>query len=171
VYINVGLTDAKLLDAQAGAEKAATLVLGALAGADLFGHAGICGTDHGASLEWLVADDELMSYVKRIVRGLAVDDDRLAVDVVRSVGPRGSFLAEEHTLRHYRQEMWIPDATWTRDPWATWEAAGRRTMGERVSDRVQEILAAHYVEPIEDALLREMDRIVQAAARELNHPA
>ena len=69
VYINVGLTDAKLLDAQAGTEKAATLVLGALAGADMFGHAGICGTDHAGSLAWLMADNEIMAYVKRITRG------------------------------------------------------------------------------------------------------
>ena len=64
VYINVGLTDAKTLDVQAGIEKGATLMIGALAGADTFGHTGICGTDHGASLEWLVADDETMAYVK-----------------------------------------------------------------------------------------------------------
>jgi trimethylamine--corrinoid protein Co-methyltransferase len=61
VYINVGLTDAKNLDLQAGIEKGATLALGALAGADLFGHAGVRGADHGASLLWLCADNELMA--------------------------------------------------------------------------------------------------------------
>jgi len=72
VYINVGLTDAKTLDAQAGSEKSATMTLGALAGADMFGHAGICGTDHAGSLEWLAADHELMGYVKRIAQGYDV---------------------------------------------------------------------------------------------------
>lgn len=167
VYINVGLTDAKLLDVQAGVEKAASLVLGVLAGADLFGHAGICGTDHGASLEWLVADDELMAYAKRIVRGFSVDADKLAADVVQSVGPCGSFLTEDHTVRHFRHELWIPHPMWTRDVWAVWENKGRQTMADRMRDRVQELLAAQHVEPLEEGLSGELDRIVAAAAREL----
>ncbi len=166
VYINVGLTDAKTLDCQAGSEKGATLVLGALAGADLFGHAGICGTDHGASLEWLVADDELMSYVKRVARGLEVDQDRLGVDVIHAVGPRGKFLAEEHTVRHFRREIWAPGPVWTRDSWATWESKGRRTMADRLKDRVHEILAAHQTAPLDEGLSRELEHIVEAAKRE-----
>ena len=167
VYINVGLTDAKLLDAQAGMEKAATLVLGALAGAELFGHAGICGTDHGASLEWLVADDELMAYVKRIVRGFPVDQGRIGTDVVHAVGPCGSFLMEQHTLDHFRQELWIPDPVWTRDVRATWENKGRQSVVERIGERVRELLTTHRVEPLEEGLDRELDRIVEAAKREL----
>ena len=50
VYINVGLTDSKLADAQAGLESGITLACGAMAGADIFGHLGICGADQGASL-------------------------------------------------------------------------------------------------------------------------
>jgi trimethylamine--corrinoid protein Co-methyltransferase len=167
VYVNVGLTDSKTLDAQAGMEKAATLVLGALAGAELFGHAGICGTDHGASLEWLVADDELMGYVKRIVGGMAIDPERLATEAVRSVGPGGSFLAEEHTVAHFRQELWRPGPVWTRDPWATWESRGRSTMADRAGGRVRELLATHQPPPLDAGLAAELDRIVESARREL----
>jgi trimethylamine--corrinoid protein Co-methyltransferase len=110
VYINVGLTDAKVLDAQAGMEKAATLALGALAGADMFGHAGICGTDHAGSLAWLMADNEAMAYVKRITRGFEINPDTLATEVIQAVGPAGSFLAEEHTVEHFRRELWAPGA-------------------------------------------------------------
>ena len=167
VYINVGLSDAKTLDVQAGIEKGSTLMLGALAGADTFGHAGICGTDHGASLEWLAADDETMAYVKRIVRGFEVTPEKLAVDVVNSVGPAGNYLAEDHTVTHYRQELWMPDATWTREAYATWQAGGRLTMEDRLRARVKDILAIHKVEPLDDALARELDRIAASAKREL----
>jgi trimethylamine--corrinoid protein Co-methyltransferase len=167
VYINVGLTDAKTLDVQAGIEKGSTLMIGALAGADTFGHTGICGPDHGASLEWLVADDETMAYVKRIVRGFEVTPEKLAAAVVHAVGPGGNYLAEDHTVAHYRQELWMPDATWTREAYATWEAGGRRTMGERLRARVKDILAKHKVEPLDEALTRELDRIAEAAKREL----
>ncbi|MDH4239442.1 MAG: trimethylamine methyltransferase family protein, partial [Phycisphaerae bacterium] len=81
VYINVGLTDAKVPDVQAGIEKGSSMMLGALAGADTFGHAGICGTDHGASLIWLAIDDELMAYVKRVVRGFDINEETVATEV------------------------------------------------------------------------------------------
>ncbi len=167
VYINVGLTDSKTPDAQAGMEKGATMVLGALSGADTFGHAGICGTDHGGSLAWLVIDDELMAYVKRIVRGFDVDPEALAVEVVNSVGPAGSYLREEHTVRHFRRELWLPGPTWTRQVWSAWERDGRSTMADRANDRVRQILATHKVNPVEEEMSCEIDRIVECARQEL----
>jgi trimethylamine--corrinoid protein Co-methyltransferase len=167
VYINVGITDAKLPDAQAGIEKGATMILGVLAGADSFGHAGICGTDHGASLPWLVVDNELMAYVKRIARGFEVTPETLATDVIHAVGPAGNYLAEEHTVRHFRREIWLPGPAWTRQTWDGWEGEGRTSMGERALAEVKRILATHQPEPMDEALAREVDRIVAAAQREL----
>ena len=167
VYVNVGLTDAKLPDAQAGMEKAATLLLGVLAGADTFGHCGICGTDHAGSLLWLAFDDELMSYVKRIARGLAVDDDHLATDVVHAVGPAGNFLAEEHTVRHFREELWLPGPAWTRQPYDLWQRDGGASFADRLHRRVADILATYQPEPLKDALARQIDQIVEHAKQEL----
>lgn len=167
VYINVGLTDSKLPDAQAGIEKGASMVLGALAGADMFGHAGICGADHGASLTWLAIDNELMGYVKRVVRGFEVNAETLAAKVIGSVGPSGSFLAEPHTVEYFRRELWIPGPAWTRQTWGTWEGEGRKSMADRVLAVVRDILASHEPEPLDDGLAREIDRIVECAKREL----
>ncbi len=167
VYINVGLTDSKVLDAQAGIEKGSTMVLGVLAGADTFGHAGICGTDHGAGLAWLAVDDAIMAYVKRIVLGFDVDADTLATEVVDAVGPTGSYLAEEHTVKHFRHELWLPGQAWTRQAWDVWEAQGRNSMADRISEEVNHILSTHKPEPIDEALAKEVDRIVECAKREL----
>jgi len=167
VYINVGLTDAKLPDTQAGMEKAATLLLGVLAGADTFGHCGICGTDHAGSLLWLAFDNELMSYVKRMARGFTVDNEHLAPEVVHTVGPAGNFLAEEHTVRHFREEMWLPSSVWTRQPYDLWHSEGATSFADRLRGRVRDILASHPAQPLDEALSREIDRIVAAAKREL----
>jgi trimethylamine--corrinoid protein Co-methyltransferase len=167
VYINVGLTDAKRPDAQAGVEKAATLLLGVLAGADTFGHAGICGTDHAGGLLWLAFDDEVMSYVKRIARGFAVDGDHLATEIVHAVGPGGNFLAEEHTVRHFRDEMWLPGAAWTRQPYDPWHDEGGTSFADRLRGHVKEVLARHQTQPPDEALAREIDRIVAAAQRDI----
>lgn len=168
VYINVGLTDAKLPDAQAGIEKGTSLLLGALAGADMFGHCGICGTDHGASLSWLVFDNELANYVKRIVGGFEVSAETLATEVVNAVGPGGNFLAEEHTARHFREELWLCSQLWTRQSFDAWENDGSKSFAERIEDELKRILTTHKPEPIDEGLAREVDRIVECAKRELH---
>jgi trimethylamine--corrinoid protein Co-methyltransferase len=167
VYVNVGLTDAKLPDAQAGMEKAASLLLGVLAGADTFGHCGICGTDHAGSLLWLAFDDELMSYTKRMARGFAVDDEHLATDVIHAVGPAGNFLSEEHTVRHFREELWLPGPVWTRQTYDHWHSEGATSFADRLRDRVTNILATPQPQPLDGSLSREIDRIVASAKREL----
>jgi trimethylamine--corrinoid protein Co-methyltransferase len=168
VYINVGLTDAKVPDAQAGIEKGTTMLLGALAGADMFGHCGICGTDHGGSLSWLFIDNELAAYVKRIIRGFEVDTETLATEVVNAVGPKGNYLAEEHTARHFREELWLCSQLWTRQSFDAWENDGSKSFAERINDEVQSILAAHKPEPIDEALAGEVDKIVECAKRQLH---
>jgi trimethylamine--corrinoid protein Co-methyltransferase len=168
VYINVGLTDAKVPDAQAGIEKGTTMLLGALAGADMFGHCGICGTDHGASLAWLYFDNETANYVNRVARGFEVDKETLATELVNTVGPGGNFLAEEHTVKHYRKELWLAGPAWTRQSFDGWESMGSKSFADQIADEVERILSTHKAEPIDQGLAREVDKIVESARRELS---
>jgi trimethylamine--corrinoid protein Co-methyltransferase len=163
VYINVGLTDAKKLDLQAGIEKGATLALGALAGAELFGHAGIRGADHGASLLWLCADHELMAYVKRMAKGFEVNPETLASDIIHHVKPGGNYLTEAHTVKHMRQELWMSGPAWTRQSFGAWEADGERDMSSRLQCNVQKLLATHQPVPLSAELHCALDKIVDQA--------
>ena len=167
VYINVGLTDAKVPDAQAGIEKGTSMLLGALAGADTFGHCGICGTDHAGSLLWLYLDNEAAEYVKRIARGLEVNPDTLAAEIVKKVGPGGNFLAEEHTVRHFREELWLAGPAWTRESYDAWAESGKLSMGDRIREQIRHILADHQQETPEAKLTEEIDKIVGCAKDEL----
>jgi trimethylamine--corrinoid protein Co-methyltransferase len=167
VYINVGLTDAKVPDAQAGIEKASSMLLGVLAGADTFGHCGICGTDHAGSLLWLAFDNELMNYVKRIARGFEVNTDTLATDIVKLVGPAGNFLAEPHTVEHFRKELWLPEQLWTRQSFDGWQNRGCSSFADRLGEHVESILTTHTPQPLDEALSREIDNIVKHAEQEL----
>ncbi len=167
VYINTGLTDAKIPDVQAGIEKGGTMLLGVLAGADTFGHCGICGADHAGSLSWLWTDNELMNYIKRIVRGFDVSGDTLAQDIVDNVGPAGNFLAERHTVEHYRRELWLSGPTWTRQSWEEWFDQGESSFADRALTQLHDILDSHETESIDEAAAKEIDRIVAHAKREL----
>ncbi len=168
VYINVGLTDAKVPDAQAGMEKAATLLMGALAGADTFGHCGICGTDHGGSLLWLYFDNELGKYIKRMLAGFDVNRELIGEDVIHAVGPAGNYLTEPHTLAHYRRELWLCNPVWTRQSFPEWEQTGARSFADRMIGEVKQILSRHQPDPPDPALAREIDKIVASAKKELS---
>ena len=167
VYVNTGLTDAKVPDAQAGMEKGCTLLLSALAGADTFGHCGICGTDHAGSLLWLCMDNELGHYVRRILGGFEVNPDTLAKGPIHQVGPGGNFLAEQHTVDHFRKELWLSGPTWTRQSWDGWESQGSLSWADRAKIQIRSLLDDHTVEPIDPALAREIDRMVACAQQEL----
>jgi trimethylamine--corrinoid protein Co-methyltransferase len=165
VYINVGLTDSKRVDAQAGLETGVTLVLGAAAGADIFGHMGICGVDQASSLDMLVFQDEVISFVESVLREISFDDEALGLDVVEDVGPGGTFIDREHTVRHFRKQLWFPRLL-DRNFYEAWLKAGAADTEERCRRRKEEILQKHRVEPLSPDVERELDGIAAAARRE-----
>jgi len=164
VYINVGLTDSKVPDAQAGMEIGITLAFGASAGADIFGHMGISGVDQASSLDMLVLQNEVIAYVERILHNLEVSDETLAIKEILEVGPGGNFIDREYTVRHFRKELWFPRLL-DRQYYQQWYELGAMDMKERCRLEKEKILKNHRVEPCPSELSREMDRIV-ASARE-----
>jgi trimethylamine--corrinoid protein Co-methyltransferase len=166
VYINVGLTDSKVPDAQAGLEAGMTLLCGVLAGTDIFGHLGICGVDQGSCLSMLVMQHEILEYVERFARGFTVDDETLGLDVIRQVGHEGRFLDTDHTVRHFRRELWFPRLL-DRQFWANWVERGAGTMHQRCVEEKERILREHEPVPLDVDTARELERIVASARRNL----
>ena len=166
VYINVGLTDSKRPDAQAGLEAGVTLALGAAAGADIFGHMGICGVDQASSLDMLTLQDEAIGYVESVMRQIDFSDEALGLDVLEEVGPGGTFIDSTHTAAHFRRELWFPRLL-DRDYFQAWKDAGAVDTETRCRRRKEEILAGHQAEPVSEELNRALDGIVRAARRHL----
>ena len=162
VYINVGLTDSKRPDAQAGLEAGITLALGAAAGADIFGHMGICGVDQAASLDMLVLQNEIIGYVESTMREVSFSDEALGLDVVEEVGPGGSFIATEHTVEHFRQELWVSQLA-DRQYYQAWLDSGAQSMEDRCEARARAILEEHEPEPISGDLDRALTEILKGA--------
>jgi trimethylamine--corrinoid protein Co-methyltransferase len=169
VYVNVGLTDSKRPDAQAGLEAAATLLPAAAAGADIFGHMGICGVDQATSLDMLVLQDEIIRYVESALRTLDFSDESSGLDEILDAGPGGTFIDRDHTVAHFRRELWQPRLL-DRQFHEAWLTAGATDMETRCRQRKEELLATHQPTPVDDHLSAELDRIVAAARRELVGP-
>jgi trimethylamine:corrinoid methyltransferase-like protein len=166
VYVNSGLTDSKAPDAQAGIEIGITLQLAAAAGADIFGHMGICGVDQAASLDLLVMQSEVISYVESVMRQMAFDDETFGLDVIETVGPGGNFIGERHTRDHFKREMWFPSLL-DRDYYDPWYEGGASTLADRCRQEKERLLATHQAEPVAADLDRELTGIVEAARRHL----
>ena len=170
VYINVGLTDSKRPDAQAGLEAGVTLALGAAAGADIFGHMGIAGVDQASSLDMLMLQNEVIGFVESLNRQIEISDEKLGLDVIAQAGPGGTFIDTEHTVAHFREELWFPQLL-DREYYQSWLDSGASAMETRCSKRKEEILEAHQPEPVSPELDRALDQLVAAAKRDLRPKA
>jgi trimethylamine--corrinoid protein Co-methyltransferase len=158
-----GATRAKVIDAQAGAQAALSLLIETMSGANIVHDVGYTGAADCYSLQLLVISDELLNYVRRFMGGVEITEETLALDVIDEVGPHGHYLDHEHTFKHFKEE-WYPELLDTFDEYEDWVADGARTMAERAADRVDEILAEHEVEPLPADVQRRIDAIVERAA-------
>lgn len=166
VYINVGLTDSKRPDAQAGLEAGVTLAMGAAAGADIFGHMGISGVDQAASLDMLVLQDEVISYVESTMRTLDFSAEAIGVAEMEDAGPGGTFVDREHTAGHFRRELWFPSIL-DRDYYQAWRDRGAPSLEQKCRERKEHIIRTRRPQPLPDALQRELSSLVATARGEL----
>jgi trimethylamine--corrinoid protein Co-methyltransferase len=164
VYINVGLTDSKVPDAQAGLEAGITLAVGAMAGADIFGHLGIAGADHAASLEMLILQHEIIGYIERMLQGIEVTDEKFGIETIEHAREEGYFLAQEHTVRHFRQELWFPQLL-DRRSWNAWIDDGKKNLMLRCREMKERILREHVPTPLDDDVGKDIDRFLQDVKR------
>lgn len=159
-------TDAHTLDEQATMEHAFGTLMAALDGAHLVHDIGYLGQGLLSSPAAIVMSDEIISYVRRIIRGFDITRDKMALDVIAQVGPGGHYLAERHTVKNFREEFWRPRQV-NRDNPHAWIEGGSRRYGERVTDKARTILKSHQPEPLHDEVSRELDRIVRCAEQAL----
>jgi trimethylamine--corrinoid protein Co-methyltransferase len=142
-YATGGMTDSKVLDAQSGYESALTSLLCALAGANfIHDAAGLMEFALTACYEKYVIDNEILGMVMRAVEGIKVDDDTLAFDLIKQVGPGGNFVTAKHTRRFMRSEHYQPSLS-NRDSREEWEGKGGKVTWERAAEKVKELIANH----------------------------
>jgi trimethylamine--corrinoid protein Co-methyltransferase len=165
MFSTAGCSDAKALDPQAAIEATFSIVTAALSGANLIHDVGYLESGLLGSFDMLVMADEIIGMAKRLLGGVRVTRDTLAVDVIEQVGPGGHYLTQEHTRAHFRAETWFPTLI-DRQMRRTWAATGAQTMDQRIRAKVLDLLEHHQPLPLPDgaeARLREI--IAQVEAR------
>ena len=148
---------------QLGRDSVYTALMVALAGADMAEGLGMVGASTLLVPEQIIYDDEIYHAHRILAQGIDTSATGLAVDVVTAVGPRGHFLAQEHTRQNLRA-LWIPELTHPRPPLGGEPLPGIR---QRAREELDRILAEHQPQPLEEAVQAELQAILESAEREL----
>jgi trimethylamine--corrinoid protein Co-methyltransferase len=157
-YSTAGISDSKTLDTQCGYETAINNLLVALAGGDfIHDAAGLMEFATTVSKEKLVIDNDILGIVGRAVRGIDVNPDTLAFEVIRKAGAGGNFVANRHTRKYMHREHYIPTVS-NRENREIWGNNGSITTAEKASMRVTEILSEAPILYVDDALRQNLMR-------------
>jgi len=141
------VTTAKEPDQQAAYDKFTSAVTPILAGADMIAGIGLLEDCRTVWLEQLVIDDEMSRIIGRMAKGIEVDDETLALDVIHKVGIGKDYLGQRHTMEHFRTEFFTPVLT-DRSSYDTWVAKGSKSLMTRAAEEVKRIFKEHTVEPV-----------------------
>jgi trimethylamine--corrinoid protein Co-methyltransferase len=150
-----GATDSKVLDLQCMMERTSTLLPAVLAGVHFITCGGTLDSTMTESHPLLVLDDALCGIALRLARGIEVNDDTLALDLIKEVGWQGQYLDQVHTAQHFRQEFFFSKLL-RRDGRQTWERKGSKTALDLATERVREILGKHEPRQLEPGVEKEL---------------
>jgi len=159
VFTTAGCSDAQAFDQQAGLEAGFNLLISGLAGGNLIHDVGYLGVGMTASLEAIMLCNEGIAMVRRLLSGVKVNDDMLAIDVIEEIGPGGNYMSEEHTSEHCREMIWAPELL-NRMDYENWKNSGEMTFSERANRKVREILENHKVKTLPESAALKIKAIV-----------
>jgi len=142
-----GCSDSKLVDQQAGIEAGFNLLVSALAGINLIHDVGYLESGVASSCEMVVMSNEVISMVKRFLKGIEITDEALSLDLIDKVGPGGNFLLEDQTLKYFKNDIWYPELLDRRNH-QQWLDQGAKSLGDRLIEKVRWILENHQPKPL-----------------------
>ena len=159
----LGMSDAKIVDAQCGLESCSAF-MAALAGANMVSGAGMMDFESCLSYEKLVIDAEIIGMAKRLIAGIDGRQTPIALDIIQDLGHKADYLGHRHTLKWYRDELYIPSEVIDRDTLEAWEKKGSKSAWERAHDRVNSLLTQYQQSPISDEVKKELRDLTTMAA-------
>ncbi len=149
------LSDAKILDAQAGLESGMGALLAALAGVNVVSGPGMLDYESTQSLEKLVIDNEICGMALRMIDGITPRETPMAIHLFQEMGAHPDFLTHPHTLRWLREEHRFPRIL-ERGNYQQWEEGGKLSVGDRASREVDRILGGEAVPVVDGDVAEEL---------------
>lgn len=158
-----GCSDAHSYDQQASLESALWTLLSSLSGGNLVHDVGYINNGLTMSFEQLVVSNEVISLVRRITRGVEINEETMALDLIEKIGPGGEYLTSEHTLKNFRRN-WFPHLL-SRIPYETWESGGKKDLGKRANEKAREILESHQPVALTEDVSGRLQELIRSRKR------
>ena len=158
------VTDSKIPDAQSGYEKMATCLIPAMAGLNIVAGMAMVDSLNTMSFEQFILDEEIVGFAKRILNGIDVTAEKIAADIIKTIGPGGSFLGTKHPLKHFREELWMPQIS-DRTTWSQWHERGENSAEVRARETAKKVLASHQRPALPDEVENKIWSIVREAEK------
>lgn len=157
--------DAKICDAQAGYESLLTALPAALAGANLIYGTGM--VDSGMALDYgkLIMDDEINTAIKHIVKGIAVTQETLSVDLIKEIGHTGNYLTHPSTFKHCADAM--NPQLMNRVNYDRWQSQGSTDLHHRAMEKARQLLDTHEPDVLPVQTQKEINEIIRETEKEL----
>lgn len=158
-FTEAGCSNSPEPDAQAGMESAIGLLLNQLSGANLVHDVGYLDSGKTGSLPFLVLCDDFISAARYVGAGTKISRDTLGVETIVETGPGGHYLATEHTMNHFRTEIWSP-TVFNRMMWDTWEKLGKKGCFDLAREKAQSLLEEAPEEPLPDQVVEKINGLL-----------
>lgn len=160
-----GCTDTKVMEMQSGVEAALSIHSAMLTGANFVHDNGYTESGKTGDIFQTVLDDEIIGMGRVLEQGITVNEETLALDIMRKVGPSGHYLYEDHTMKWFRSH-WRPTIM-NRQSWEDWESSGKTSTQERIIQKTRDIIE-NYEGPISRVpkdVKRDIDLVIEGAKR------
>jgi trimethylamine--corrinoid protein Co-methyltransferase len=166
----IAMSDAKLLDSQAGLETGAGALLAALSGINSVSGPGMLDFESCQSLEKLVLDNEICAMSYRLLAGIEPREDFPALPIFQELLAEKHLLISDHTRRYLRQEILFPGPVIDRATRARWIKDGRVTLRERAAREVARLIGQYQPSRLADDKKSELARLMEGEARRHGMP-
>jgi trimethylamine--corrinoid protein Co-methyltransferase len=165
IWAFAGASDAKVMDAQAGAEAMFSIITALLSRSNLIHDVGFLEYGSTSSLEMITMANELIAMSRFYVQGIPVNDGTLALEAIERVGrggPGSIFLMDDHTYDHFMEALFLPKLL-DRSRYDAWKNEGGMDLYKRCNMEAKRILSEHEVAPKPDAVLKEIQQILKSS--------
>jgi trimethylamine--corrinoid protein Co-methyltransferase len=153
-----GSTDSKVMDQQCAFEATLSLMTSLLHGANIVHDVGFMDAGLQGSLQLIAMCNEILGFLRAATAGVVVNDETLALDVIDELGPTGSYMGHDHTVRHFKEAYY--SKLIDKNPYSVWQKRGSTSMEQRAARMVDDLLAKHPSQPLPDDIQKAVHDVV-----------
>ncbi|MHA1155093.1 MAG: trimethylamine methyltransferase family protein [Candidatus Heimdallarchaeota archaeon] len=162
-YLNIpthaylGMSDAKILDMQAGFETGMGALLAGIKGVNMISGAGMIDFETTQSIQKVVIDNEICGMTYKFIEGITQRDDPIAKDLLNLFDEKTThLLSHDHTLKWFRKEQYIPSTIVDRGTKEEWITNGRKSIGDRAKEKAEKLIKKYPGLSLENDVIKEL---------------